>query len=129
MVEDGGRDAARGGGLAAAGERVSCITSSTCGSSSGGPSHATGDMIVVRYADDFVVGFQHRHDAERFLRNSGDADGEVRPGLAPREDAADRVRAVRRREPAAARGSKPETFDFLGFTHICGGSTGAGASS
>ena len=32
---------------------------------------ATGDMIVVRYADDFVVGFQHRRDAERFLRELG----------------------------------------------------------
>ena len=32
---------------------------------------ATGDLIVVRYADDFVVGFQHRHDAERFLQGLG----------------------------------------------------------
>ena len=32
---------------------------------------ATGDLIVVRYADDFVVGFQHRRDAERFLRELG----------------------------------------------------------
>ena len=45
--------------------------SSTCGSSGGGASHATGDVIVVRYADDFVVGFQHRHEAERFLTNFG----------------------------------------------------------
>src|SRR5215472_9387361 len=33
---------------------------------------ATGDMIIVRYADDFVVGFQHRREAERFLRELGD---------------------------------------------------------
>ena len=44
-----------------------CTTSSTCGSSSGGRRHARGDVIVVRYADDFVVGFEHRDDAERFL--------------------------------------------------------------
>ena len=45
---------------------------------------------------------------------------EVRSGAAPGQDAAHRVRAVRRPEPAEARRGKPETFDFLGFTHICG---------
>ena len=67
---------------------------------------ATGDVIVVRYADDFVVGFQHRREAERFLRELGERLGEVRPGLAPREDATDRIRAVRRREPTEARGGQ-----------------------
>ena len=62
----------------------------------------TGEVIVVRYADDFVVGFQHRHDAERFLRELRERLREVRPGLAPRQDAADRVRAVRCPESAAA---------------------------
>ena len=98
VVEDGSGHAARGGGFTAARERVSCTTSSTCGFSSGGRKSATGEVIVVRYADDFVVGFQHRHEAERFLRELAGTVGEVRPGLAPREDAADRVRAVRRRD-------------------------------
>ena len=67
---------------------------------------ATGDMIVVRYADDFVVGFQHRREAERFLRELEGRLREVRPGLAPRENATDRIRAVRRREPTEARGAQ-----------------------
>ena len=50
--------------------------------------HATGDMIVVRYADDTIVGFQHRHDAERFLSRSQGAPGQVR------------ARACTRRRPA-----------------------------
>jgi hypothetical protein len=46
--------------------------------------------------------------------------GEVWPGVASGENAVDRVRAVRRLEPEGAGTGKPETFDFLGFTHICG---------
>ena len=45
---------------------------------------------------------------------------EVRFGIACGEDAADRVRTVRRRKPKAGGEGKPETFDFLGFTHYCG---------
>ena len=44
-----------------------CTTSWTCGPSGGGRRHARGDVIIVRWADDFVVGFEHREDAERFL--------------------------------------------------------------
>ena len=79
---------------------------------------ARGDMIIVRYADDLVVGFEHQDDAERFQAEFGKACG-VRPGAESRKDAADRVRAVRR--PATSGGGlgKPETFAFLGFTHIC----------
>ena len=82
--------------------------------------HARGDVIIVRFADDYVVGFEHRDDAERFLgRSSRQARG-VQLGAGRREDAADRVRAVRRRATSRARGlGKPETFEFLGFTHIC----------
>ena len=43
-----------------------CTTSSTCGLTSGGRRHARGDVVIVRFADDFVVGFEHREDAERF---------------------------------------------------------------
>ena len=81
---------------------------------------ANGDVIVVRYADDLVVGFQHRADAERFLR-------EFRERLAKfgLELHADKTRLIEFGRFAAEnrkqRGEgKPETFTFLGFTHFCG---------
>jgi group II intron reverse transcriptase/maturase len=81
---------------------------------------ASGDVIVVRYADDFIVGFQHRHDAERFLEALRDRLAKFRLELHP-----DKTRllefgrfAVRNRKRRGL--GKPETFDFLGFTHICG---------
>src|SRR5262249_28467457 len=67
--------------------------------------YATGDMIVVRYADDTIVGFQHRHDADRFLNDLKDRLIEF--GRYAAERRADRGEG------------KPETFDFLGFTHYC----------
>jgi len=87
---------------------------------------AQGDMIVVRYADDVVLGFEHREEAERFLR-------EVRERLAKfgLELHPAKTRLIEFGRFAAAnrekRGKgKPETFDFLGFTHACGknGKTG-----
>lgn len=88
--------------------------------------HASGAMIVVRYADDTVVGFEHRADAERFL-----ADLRERMAQFALELHADKTRLIEfgRRAAAdrAARGAgKPETFDFLGFTHICGRSRRGG---
>jgi RNA-directed DNA polymerase len=85
---------------------------------------ARGDVIVVRFADDFTVGFEHRDDADRF----GCAIRErfARFGLELHPDKTrliefGRYAAERRR----ARGlGKPETFTFLGFTHIC--ATGRG---
>ena len=81
---------------------------------------ATGDMIVVRYADDTIVGFQHQSDAERFLGDLKDRLAKFALELHPdktRLIAFGRFVAERRR----ARGEgRPETFDFLGFTHICG---------
>jgi hypothetical protein len=81
---------------------------------------ATGDMIVVRYADDTIVGFQHQSDAERFVAGLKDRLLKFALELHPdktRLIAFGRFVADRRR----ARGEgKPETFDFLGFTHICG---------
>ncbi len=81
---------------------------------------ARGEVIVVRFADDFVVGFEHRDDAERFWADLRERFASF--GLELHEDNTRliefwRFAAERRR----ARGlSKPETFDFLGFTHICG---------
>jgi group II intron reverse transcriptase/maturase len=82
--------------------------------------YATGDMIVVRYADDFVVGFQHRRDAERFLQELGGRMEKFGLALHP-----EKTRLIEFGRFAAAnrqkRGeSKPEAFTSLGFTHICG---------
>jgi RNA-directed DNA polymerase len=77
-------------------------------------------VIVVRYADDLVVGFQHRTDAERFLRAFRERLAKF--GL---ELNADKTRLIEFGRFAARdrkqRGEgKPETFTFLGFTHFCG---------
>src|SRR5437660_1788184 len=81
--------------------------------------HATGDMIVVRYADDTIVGFQHRHDADRFLNDLKDRLAKFALSLHPEKTRLiefGRYAAERR----ADRGKgKPETFDFLGFTPYC----------
>jgi RNA-directed DNA polymerase len=81
---------------------------------------AKGDVIVVRYADDLVVGFQYRTDAGRFLREFRERLAEF--GL---ELHADKTRLIEFGRFAARdrkqRGEgKPETFTFLGFTHFCG---------
>src|SRR5882762_9509414 len=81
---------------------------------------ATGEMIVVRYADDAVLGFQHRADAEQFLRDWKERLGRFGLELHP-----DKTRLIEFGRYAVAnrkeRGEgKPETFNFLGFTHICG---------
>ena len=82
--------------------------------------YATGDMIVVRYADDFVVGFQHRSDAEHFLRELRQRMEKFALQLHP-----DKTRLIEFGRFAAQRRAKrglgrPEPFDFLGFTHYCG---------
>lgn len=82
--------------------------------------HATGDLIIVRYADDFVMGFQHRHDAERFLRELSARMEKFGLALHP-----DKTRLIEFGRFAVERhqrrgGGKPETFNFLGFTHISG---------
>jgi group II intron reverse transcriptase/maturase len=81
---------------------------------------ARGEMIVVRYADDFIVGFEHKSDAERFLAELTERFRRFALELHP-----DKTRRIEFGPFAAAnrtrRGQgKPETFDFLGFTHICG---------
>jgi group II intron reverse transcriptase/maturase len=81
--------------------------------------NARGDMVIVRFADDFIVGFEHRDDAERFH-----ADLRERFAGFALELNADKTRLIEFGRFAALdrrrRGlGKPETFDFLGFTHIC----------
>jgi group II intron reverse transcriptase/maturase len=82
--------------------------------------HARGEMIVVRWADDFVVGFEHHDDAERFWADLRERF--VNFGL---ELADEKTRLIEFGRFAArdrkARGlGKPDSFDFLGFTHACG---------
>jgi RNA-directed DNA polymerase len=81
--------------------------------------HAHGDVVIVRWADDFVVGFEHRDDAERFQ-----ADLRARLAEFALELNAEKTRLIEFGRFAALdrqkRGlGKPETFTFLGFTHIC----------
>ena len=78
-----------------------------------------GETIIVRYADDFVAGFQHKRDAERFLdavkERFGTFDLELHP---------DKTRLIEfgrfaHRDRRQRGQGRPETFDFLGFTHYC----------
>ena len=81
---------------------------------------ATGEMIVVRYADDIVAGFRHKADAERFMADMAERLREFALTLHPDKTRliafGRQVAETRRRDGLG----KPETFDFLGFTHICG---------
>jgi len=81
---------------------------------------ATGDMIIVRYADDFIVGFEHEADARRFLDEMRERLGKFALTLHP-----EKTRLIEFGRYAAdsrkRRGlGKPETFNFLGFTLVCG---------
>ena len=81
---------------------------------------ARGDVIVVRYADDLVVGFQHRTDAERFLREFAERLAKFGLELHPEKTRLiefGRWAVQNRRQRGEG---KPETFTFLGFTHFCG---------
>jgi group II intron reverse transcriptase/maturase len=81
---------------------------------------ANGDVIIVRYADDCVFGFQYRSEAEKFLKELRERLGKFNLELNEHKTrfiefgrfaAGDRERRCN---------GKPETFEFLGFTHICG---------
>jgi RNA-directed DNA polymerase len=81
--------------------------------------HAHGDVIVVRFADDFIVGFEYQEDAQRFLADLRERLAKFALELHPDKTRLiefGRYAAERRRARVAG---KPETFDFLGFTHIC----------
>jgi group II intron reverse transcriptase/maturase len=82
--------------------------------------YARGDVIITRFADDFVVGFQYHGDAERFLRELRERLQKFSLELHP-----DKTRVIEFGRYAAsnqrARGEgKPEHFQFLGFLHLCG---------
>ena len=80
---------------------------------------ARGDVVVVRYADDTIVGFEHRHEAEQFL-----ADLKARLARFRLAHHPDKTRLIEFGRCAIANRrtqglGKPESFDFLGFTHYC----------
>jgi RNA-directed DNA polymerase len=80
----------------------------------------TGDMIIVRYADDFIIGFEHESEARRFLDEMRERLGKFALTLHP-----EKTRLIEFGRFAAERCrrrglGKPETFNFLGFTFICG---------
>ena len=80
---------------------------------------ANGDMIVVRFADDTIVGFEHEHEAKAFLHDLHERMRAFELALHP-----DKTRLIRFGRHAAEQCArlgegKPETFDFLGFTHFC----------
>jgi group II intron reverse transcriptase/maturase len=81
---------------------------------------ARGDMVIVRYLDDFIVGFEIQKDAEQFLTALRERLGQFGLMLHP-----DKTRllqfgrfAAQNRQERGQR--KPETFHFLGFVHVCG---------
>ena len=81
---------------------------------------AQGDMIVVRYADDAVLGFEHRRNAEAFLEQLRERMRKFGLELHPEKTRLIEFgRFAEDRRKRRGEG-KPETFDFLGFTHICG---------
>jgi group II intron reverse transcriptase/maturase len=81
--------------------------------------HAHGDVIIVRFADDFLIGFEHRADAERFQTELRERLAKFALELHP-----EKTRLVEFGRFAAANRARrnlgpPDTIDFLGFTHIC----------
>lgn len=81
--------------------------------------HASGDIIVVRWADDIIVGFQNKWEADRFRAELTERFRKFRLELHPDktrllEFGPFAIRNRRRRNQG-----RPETFDFLGFTHVC----------
>ena len=80
---------------------------------------ATGDVIVVRYADDTITGFEHEGEARAFLQELQERMHTFDLALHPDKTRLIRFgrHAVKQRENLGE--GKPETFDFLGFTHFC----------
>ena len=80
---------------------------------------AQGDVVVVRWADDFVVGFEHREEAERFLVELRERFAKFGLELHPDKTRLIEFGRFAERDRGRRGGGKPETFNFLGFTHSC----------
>jgi len=81
---------------------------------------AEGDIIIVRYADDFVMGFQYEGEAQRFLKELRERLEKFGLALHPEKTRLLRFGRFARMQRAEKGEGKPETFNFLGFTHISG---------
>jgi len=81
---------------------------------------ATGDVIVVRFADDCVVGCQDRHEAERFVADLRARFARFGLALHPTKTRLIEFGPFADQNRRGRGQGKPETFNFLGFTHICG---------
>lgn len=81
--------------------------------------NARGDVILTRFADDYVAGFERRDDAERFLADLRERLAEFGLGLAAEKTRLIEFGRFAARDRASRGDPKPETFEFLGFTHIC----------
>jgi group II intron reverse transcriptase/maturase len=80
----------------------------------------SGDVVIVRFCDDFVVGFQHRENAEQFLLDLGKRFSEFNLELHKNKTRLIEFGRFAAQNRERQGKGKPETFDFLGFTHICG---------
>ena len=80
---------------------------------------AAGDMIVIRYADDTIVGFQHEHEAKAFLDDLKERLRAFELALHPSKTRLIRFGRYAAKQRQECGEGKPETFDFLGFTHFC----------
>jgi len=81
--------------------------------------HAHGDVIIVRYADDFIMGFQHRQEAESYLKALRERLQKFGLELHPEKTRLIEFGRYAAEHRKARRQGKPQTFSFLGFTHIC----------
>lgn len=81
---------------------------------------ARGDVLITRYADDFIVGFQYRSDAERFLRELKQRLQQFSLELHPEKTRLIEFGRFAAKNRKQAKLGAPETFNFLGFTHACG---------
>ncbi len=81
--------------------------------------HAKGQVIVVRYADDIVMGFQHKRDAERFMAEMRERLEKFALSLHPEKTRLIEFGRFAAKDRESRGLGKPETFNFLGFTHIC----------
>jgi RNA-directed DNA polymerase len=90
---------------------------------------AKGEVITVRYADDAVLGFQQRYEAERFLEQLRERLRKFGLELHPEKTRLIEFGRFAARDRKARGQGKPETFEFLGFIHICGSTRRRAATS
>ena len=83
------------------------------------PREARGEVYIVRYADDFVLGFEYRSDAERFREAMRERFAAFGLGVHPEKTRLLECGRFAIADRAKRGEGRPETFDFLGFTHYC----------